>query len=276
MDLEQRFRVPPQGFRLADRDPADVAGLDKEDGERLLDRSRERLAELQERLFAERERALLVVLQALDAAGKDGTIKHVLDGVNPAGVTVTSFRQPTATELAHDFLWRAQLALPERGRIGVFNRSHYEDVLVVRVHDGRDEQFWKRRFEDIAAWERHLTHEGTRVVKLFLHVSKDEQRRRFLARADEERKMWKFSAGDVRERRHWDAYQRAYEDALRHTSTADEPWYVVPADHKWFLRAAVGAILVHHLEAMDPQFPEPSPEAIAEMEAAVGELRAEG
>jgi PPK2 family polyphosphate:nucleotide phosphotransferase len=288
MSLERRLRVPAKGFSLAERDPADHAGLDRDEATARREADLGRLAELQERLFAEGRRALLVVLQAMDAAGKDGTIAHVMRGMNPQGVTVTSFKQPSSLELAHDFLWRAQLALPARGRIGVFNRSHYEEVLVVRVHPellaaqaidparGRTPKFWHERFEDIVAWERHLAGGGTRVVKFFLHVSREEQRRRFLARAEEERKHWKFSAADVRERASWDAYQEAYEDALRATSTDDAPWYVVPADHKWFLRTAVADILVHHLEAMDPQYPEPTPEEHAAMDAAVAELRAEG
>ena len=287
MDLEQRFRVHGHGFRLADRDPGDVAGLDKDSAQERRDADLDRLADLQERLYAERRRALLVLLQGLDASGKDSTIKHVMSGVDPQGLSVTPFKAPTATELEHDFLWRAQVALPARGHIGVFNRSHYEDVLVVRVHPdllaaqgldpaaARDEAFWRRRYEDIATWERHLTRSGTRVVKFFLNVSKAEQRRRFLARAEKERKHWKFSAGDIRERRHWDAYQAAYEAALQATSTAEEPWYVVPADHKWLLRTAVAAIVVHHLEAMDPRFPRPTGAELEEMEAAVAELRAE-
>jgi PPK2 family polyphosphate:nucleotide phosphotransferase len=288
MDFEQRFRVHDGAFRLADRDPGDRAGLTKAEGEVRRAADLERLDELQERLYAEGRQALLVVLQALDAAGKDGTIEHVMSGVNPQGVTVTSFKQPTHLELAHDFLWRAQLAVPRRGHIGVFNRSHYEDVLVVRVHPellagggtdpGRadDAAFWQERFDAIRAWERHLSVSGTRIVKVFLHVSKDEQRTRFLARAEKEEKHWKFSAGDVRERRHWDAYQHAYEEALRATSTAEAPWYVIPADHKWLLRTAVAAIVAHHLEAMDPSYPRPSAEDLAEMTEAVAELRAEG
>jgi PPK2 family polyphosphate:nucleotide phosphotransferase len=287
MDFEQRFRVPEHGFRLADRDPGDRAGLDKDEAQERREADLERLAELQERLYAEGERSLLVVLQALDAAGKDGTIKHVMRAVDPQGVSVTSFKQPSRVELAHDVLWRAQVALPARGHIGVFNRSHYEEVLVVRVHPeylaaeaidparARDTSFWQERYEDIRTWERHLTRSGTRVVKLFLHVSKAEQRRRFLARAEDEEKLWKFSAADVRERRFWDDYQQAYEAALQATSTADAPWYVIPADHKWFLRTAAAAILVHHLEAMDPRFPQPSDDKRAEMLEAVEELKAE-
>ena len=288
MDLEERFRVAQKDFRLADRDPADTAGMDEDDARRRREHDLERLTELQERLFAERTRALLVVLQGLDASGKDGTIAHVMRAVNPQAVSVSSFKQPTPTELAHDFLWRVEQALPPRGHIGVFNRSHYEEVVVVRVHPahlaaqaiepGRaaHREFWEQRFEDIVAWERHLARDGTRIIKLFLHVSKEEQRRRFLARAEEEHKMWKFSAGDVAERAHWDHYQRAYDEALRATSTAEAPWYVIPADHKWFLRTAVAAIIADHLTAMDPRYPKPSAAELAAMEAAVASLRAEG
>jgi PPK2 family polyphosphate:nucleotide phosphotransferase len=288
MGFEQRFRVPAKGFRLADRDPADDAGLTKKKAEAVRAKDLERIAALQERLYAEGTRALLIVVQALDAAGKDGTIKHVMSGVDPHGVTVTSFKEPSSIELAHDFLWRTQVALPARGHIGIFNRSHYEEVLVVRVHpeyltgqgvdpaDAAKPAFWRQRHEDIATWERHLTRSGTRVVKFFLHVSKAEQRKRFLARAEEERKNWKFAAGDVAEHGHYDAYQAAYEQALRATSTKDEPWYVIPADHKWLARTAVAAIVAHHLDDMDPQYPELSPEELAEMEKAVGVLRSEG
>ena len=281
MHLEGRFRVPEKGFRLKDCDPGDTAGIDEEDAKHQRSKDLERMAELQERLYAEGRRSLLVVLQAMDAAGKDGTIAHVMRGLNPQGVTVTSFKQPSAIELAHDFLWRAHKAVPARGYIGVFNRSHYEDVLVVRVHPEylvipHHDGLWRERHEDIAAWERHLWREGTRVIKFFLNVSREEQRRRFLARAEQERKHWKFSAGDVAERHHWDAYQEAYEDVLRATSTRHAPWYVVPADHKWFLRTAVASIITEHLEEMDPKYPEPASEQLAAMEAAVAELRAEG
>lgn len=213
---------------------------------------------------------MLVVLQGLDASGKDGTIKHVMSGVNPQGVAVTSFKQPTDAELLHDFVWRTQLALPARGRIGVFNRSHYEEVLVVRVHPellaaeaadparAQDPKFWKKRFEDIATWELHLARSGTRVVKFFLHVSKAEQRRRFAARVERPEKYWKFSVADVRVHHYWEAYQRAYQAALRATSTRGAPWYVIPADHKWFMRTAVAAIIVQHLSDMDPRYPTPS------------------
>jgi PPK2 family polyphosphate:nucleotide phosphotransferase len=280
-DFEHRFRVPVHGFRLADRDPGDTAGLTKPKAKERRSADLERLADLQDRLFAEDKRSLLVVLQGLDASGKDGTIKHVMSGVNPQSVTVTPFKVPTRVELDHDFLWRTQVALPARGRMGVFNRSQYEEVLVVRVHPdllanagvdparAGDPGFWTHRFEDITSWERHLTRSGTRVVKFFLHVSKEEQLKRFLARAEQPDKHWKFSPADLREHRHFDAYQSAYEEALKHTSTAEEPWYVVPADHKWFLRTVVAAIIVDHLTDMDPRYPTPSEAQLAEMRAAV-------
>ena len=283
MDLEKRFRVKPGHLKLAGHEPGDTAGLDKDASEELRAKDLARLDALQERLYAEGRRSLLVVFQAMDAAGKDGTIEHVMSGLNPQGVRVTSFKQPSKAELAHDFLWRCQLALPSRGEIGIFNRSHYEEVIVVRVHpEYLDAQgleassgLWKRRYDAIGAWERHLHESGTRVVKLFLHVSKDEQRERFLARAEEADKNWKFSAGDVAEREHWDAYQEAFEDALQATSAEHAPWYVIPADHKWLMRTAVASILVHHLEEMDPRFPEPSEAERAEIDEAVEKLRAE-
>jgi PPK2 family polyphosphate:nucleotide phosphotransferase len=287
MNLEKRYRVSGRGFDLADRDPADTAGLSKADAKDRRRADRERLAELQERLYADGKHALLVVLQGLDAAGKDGTIKHVMRGINPEGVSVTQFKRPTPVQQSHDFLWRAQVAAPARGHIGVFNRSHYEEVLVVRVHpellanegidpaDAEHAAFWEARLQDITAWERHLTRSRTRMVKFFLHVSKAEQRKRFIARAELPEKHWKFSSDDLREHRHWDEYQAAYEAAMRATSTAHEPWYVIPADHKWFLRTAVAAIVVHHLSAIDPQFPQPSHRQRDEMVAAVAELRGE-
>ncbi|HTX29744.1 MAG TPA: polyphosphate kinase 2 family protein [Solirubrobacteraceae bacterium] len=283
-DLEERFRVPERGFRLADRDPADRAGLTKKQAKALRADDLERLEDLQARLYAEGRRSLLVVLQGLDASGKDGTIKHVMSGVNPQGVSVTSFKQPTPGELQHDFLWRTQLALPARGHIGVFNRSHYEEVLVVRVHPellaqeavdpsrAAHPKFWTRRLEEISAWERHLTNSGTRTIKFFLHISKAEQLKRFLARAEESEKNWKFSASDLHEHHYFDAYQHAYEAALKATSTAEEPWYVIPADHKWLLRAAVATIIVAHLSDMDPRYPVPSERQLAETRAAVKQL----
>ena len=283
MDLEKRFRARPKGFELGRYETDDAAGLDKGASEELRAKDLERLDALQERLYAEGRRSLLVVFQAMDAAGKDGTIEHVMSGVNPQGVRVTSFKQPTRTELAHDWLWRCQLALPARGEIGIFNRSHYEEVVAVRVHPEwlaaqaaePSDGLWKERFAAIKSWERHLHASGTRVVKFFLHVSEAEQRERFLARASEADKNWKFSAGDVAEREHWDAYQRAFEEAIAATSTEHAPWYVIPADHKWLMRTAVASILVHHLEDMDPRFPEPSEDEQAAIREAVAKLRAE-
>ncbi len=287
MNLEKRFRAAGKDLDLADFDPADDGGLDKAAAEQLRAADLERLRELQERLYAEGRQALLVVVQAMDAAGKDGTISHVMSGVNPQGVQVTSFKQPSSLELSHDWLWRCSQALPPHGAIGIFNRSHYEEVLVLRVHPeylagqgvdpkAVDASFWKERLKTIAAWERHLGACGTRVVKFFLHVSREEQRERFLARAAEQDKHWKFNPGDVAERRHWDAYQAAYEEALRATSTDDAPWYVIPADHKWLMRTAVSSIVVDHLERMDPRFPEIGDEDRATMDAAVAALEAEG
>jgi PPK2 family polyphosphate:nucleotide phosphotransferase len=287
MDYEKRFRVPARGFSLAKRATDDKAGTNKAASEKQREQDLERLDVLQERLYAEGRRSLLVVFQAMDAAGKDGTIEHVMSGLNPAGVQVTSFKQPTSAELAHGWLWRHIVALPPRGQIGIFNRSHYEEVVAVRVHPqwleaqaidparGEDGAFWKERFEDIRTWERYLHRSGTRVVKFFLHVSRDEQRRRFLDRVAEPEKNWKFSPGDVEEREHWDAYQHAFDAALGATSTKESPWYVIPADRKWFMRTAVASILVHHLQDMDPQFPEPTAEDRAMMEAAVKALQAE-
>jgi PPK2 family polyphosphate:nucleotide phosphotransferase len=219
---------------------------------------------------------LLVVLQALDAAGKDGTIRHVMSGVNPQGVEVRGFKVPSSEDLAHDYLWRYVKALPGRGKIGIFNRSHYEEVLVVRVHpenlvrehlhpSTEDEDVWERRFREINHWERYLVDNGIHVVKLFLNVSKEEQRQRFLARIDEPDKNWKFSANDARERQCWDDYQNAYDKVLSNTSTKWAPWYVIPADHKWFMRLASGAVILHALMDMDPQYPTVSAEERREL-----------
>jgi len=277
----KQFRVEPgEKFRLKDRDPADSAGFEsKQDARKRLTQGIERLRELQERFYACDRWALLIVFQAMDAAGKDSTIEHVMSGVNPQGCQVYSFKQPSAEELDHDYLWRTNRCLPERGRIGVFNRSYYEEVLVVRVHPGLlaaeklppqlvDEDIWKRRFKEINTFERYLAHNGVAVVKFYLHVSKEEQRRRFLARLDEPEKNWKFSLSDVKEREHWDEYMEAYEDMLGHTSTEDAPWYVVPADHKWFTRMAVADIVVSTLEKLKPEFPTITEEKRRELDAA--------
>ncbi len=251
-----------------DFDPGYSApGLDKDDGDEVLRAGVSLLAEYQARLAAQNTYSVLLVLQAMDAAGKDGTIKHVMSGVNPQGVTVRSFKQPSPEELDHDFLWRYQRALPRRGDIGIFNRSHYEETLVVRVHPellerqqlpeaARRHDVWKRRFREINDWEKYLVDNGIRVVKVFLNVSKEEQRQRFLARIEEPDKNWKFSAADVAEREHWDDYQKAFSEVLTHTSTEAAPWHVVPADKKWFARIATASILIDTLMDIDPQFPE--------------------
>ena len=232
----------------------------------LLGRGIDQLSDAQELLWASDSRALLLVFQAMDAAGKDSTIKHVMSGVNPQGVQVVSFRQPSSEELDHTFLWRISKALPERGRIGIFNRSHYEEVVALRVHPewldrqrlpsrDRGPDFWAARYDDINAWERHLDSNGTRIVKFFLHVSKAEQKRRFMARLDKPHKQWKFNAADVAERARWDAYMQAYEDAITATSTDWAPWYVLPADHKRVMQAMVATILVDAIRDLDLQWP---------------------
>jgi PPK2 family polyphosphate:nucleotide phosphotransferase len=284
-DLEDRYRVAPGTFPLADHDPADTAGLDRKRARKLLTASVERMQGLQSRLMAERRQSLLVVLQGVDASGKDGIVAHVMGGLNPAGIRVISFKQPSPPELAHDWLWRCVLALPEHGHIGVFNRSHYEDVIVPRVHPEKlavqpaatpDARFWEARINTIEAWERHLVANGTRVVKFFLHISKEEQRERLLARAYTPEKRWKFSAGDVAERAYWDEYQRAYEHAVTATSTGAAPWYAIPADHKWMARAAVAHIVAHHFEDMDPRYPGPDEDTPGATAQAIAILESEG
>ncbi|HSJ97763.1 MAG TPA: polyphosphate kinase 2 family protein [Myxococcota bacterium] len=264
-----RFRVgDPKQFQLARFDPGESRRLrSKQQAGALLQQGIERLRELQEQLYAQDRWSLLLVFQAMDAAGKDSTIKHVMSGVNPQGCQVHSFKQPSPEELDHDFLWRTTSRLPERGRIGIFNRSYYEEVLVVRVHPELlvqqklpskliTKELWKERFHSINDLELHLARNGTSVRKFFLHVSKEEQRRRFEERLDRPEKHWKFSLGDVRERAHWDAYQHAYEDLIRNTSTPHAPWYVVPADHKWFTRLVVVAAVVDALEDLGLEWPE--------------------
>ena len=222
-----------------------------------IDVRRPRLAALQERLYAEGRQSLLMVLQARDAGGKDGTVKHVLYGLNPQGVTVTSFKVPTPLELSHDFLWRVHAVAPAAGMMAVFNRSHYEDVLVTRVHGLIDQKEVERRYEHIRAFEAVLTDRRTRIVKLYLHISQEEQKQRLQARLDDPQKRWKFNPGDLKERERWDDYTKVYQDALAATSSKHAPWYVIPADHKWFRNDLIGQILLDTLEDMDPQFPEP-------------------
>jgi PPK2 family polyphosphate:nucleotide phosphotransferase len=245
---------------LARRDPdARIGAQDKEEGLARRTKLVERLGLLHNRLFAEATQSVLLVLQGMDTAGKDGTIRSVLTGVNPQGCRIVSFREPTATELAHDYLWRVHLACPARGELVIFNRSHYEDVVAVRVRHLAKREIWHRRYEHIRGFERLLTDEGTAVVKVFLHVSREEQRLRLQERLDDPEKRWKFRVGDLDDRRHWDDFTAAYEDALRETSTECAPWYVVPANHNWSRNLAVAEILVDALERLDPRLPQPDP-----------------
>jgi PPK2 family polyphosphate:nucleotide phosphotransferase len=256
-------------FRLKDVDPGDthhLASEQKPQAKELLGRGVEWLAELQDKLYAQDSWSLLLIFQAMDAAGKDGTIKHVMSGVNPQGCQVFSFKVPSAEDLDHDYMWRYARSLPERGRIGIFNRSYYEEVLVVRVHpeilerqqlppDLKDKGIWKRRFQEINNFEDYLVDNGTIVLKFFLNVSKEAQKKRFLERIDRPEKNWKFSSADAKERQRWDDYQAAYEDVLNHTSTKHAPWYVVPADHKWFSRLAVGAVILQTMRDLKLAYP---------------------
>lgn len=268
--LARRYRVDKgKGFRLKDFDPADTAGLGdeyKDEAKELLQRGVQRLADLQEKLYAQDHWGVLLIFQAMDAAGKDSAIEHVMSGVNPQGCHVTSFKQPSSEELDHDYLWRTTRALPARGMIGIFNRSYYEEVLVVRVHPElldrqhlpkvcTDTNVFENRYEDIASFERYLERNGIIVRKFFLNVSKGEQKRRFLARIDEPDKNWKFSVADVKEREYWSEYQDAYEQAIRATAAPHAPWYVVPADNKWFTRLVVAAVIVETLEGLEVDFP---------------------
>jgi PPK2 family polyphosphate:nucleotide phosphotransferase len=287
--LTKRFRIDnPAKFRLSDYDPDDSERLtkDKSEAKAMLAEGVQQLVGLQEKLYADDRWSVLIILQAMDAAGKDSVVEHVMSGLNPQGVQVHSFKQPSAEELDHDFLWRAARNLPERGRIGIFNRSYYEEVLVVRVHpellerqklpkslNGKD--LWQQRFDDICAFERHLTRNGTRILKFFLHVSKEEQRKRFLDRIDEPAKRWKFSMADVAERKFWDKYQDAYEDMIRHTSQPEAPWFVVPADHKWFTRMVVAGALVQELQALGVDFPKVEGKALKELQEAGKALKEE-
>ena len=287
--IANRFRIDsPQKFRLSEHDPAECCGptLDKSEAKVMLSEGIERLSDLQERLYAGDRWSVLIVLQAMDAAGKDSLIKHVMSGLNPQGVEVHSFKQPSQEELQHDFLWRIGTRAPARGRIGIFNRSHYEELLTVRVHPELlarqklpapcvTKDIWQKRFDDIRAFERHLARNGTRVLKFFLNVSKDEQRKRFLDRIDEPAKRWKFSFDDVTERKLWDKYMVAYEDMIRQTSRPEAPWFVVPADRKWFTRLAVAGAIVRELQALDLEFPKVKGKALEELRMVEKALKAE-
>lgn len=287
-EIASRYRITNASrFRLKDIDPDDPWGAAlKGRAKDLLQEGTERLADLQERLYAQDRWSILFVFQAMDAAGKDGTIKHVMSGVNPQGCEVHAFKAPSTEELDHDFLWRTTRLLPRRGHIGIFNRSYYEETLVVRVHQNIlarqqlptqlvTKNIWRERFEDINAYERYLSRQGVVIRKFFLHVSREEQRRRFIQRLDEPEKHWKFSTADVGERAHFAEYMHAYEDTIRHTSTAWAPWHVIPADRKWFTRLAVSAAMIDTIESLDPRFPTIDPKTRAELKKVRAALEAE-
>ena len=288
-EIIARLRIDKGGgFNLANRDPNDTCGLEieKKEAEELLAAGVKRLSELQERLYADGRWAVLAILQGLDTAGKDGVIKYVLSGIDPQGCEVHSFKQPSSLELAHDFLWRTTLALPARGIVGVFNRSYYEETVVVRVHPellGKQNlpqklvtgDIWKERYEDINNFELHLARSGTVPVKFFLHISKEEQLQRLLARIADPDKRWKFALHDVDERKLWDKFIAAYEDTIRHTATKHAPWYVIPADRKWFARLVAAAVLVERMEALDLQYPKLDEAQLIELKQAEATLLAE-
>jgi PPK2 family polyphosphate:nucleotide phosphotransferase len=280
--LAKPFRVTDPSFRLRDVDPGDtleLTAVDKPRAKEALAIGIGLLAELQDMLYAQDRWGVLLIFQAMDAAGKDGAIKHVMSGINPQGVQVYSFKSPSPEELDHDYLWRCMKCVPERGRIGIFNRSYYEETLVVRVHpEFLDKQrlppelitkdIWEERFQDIRAFERYLTRNGIAIRKFFLHVSNKEQRKRFLSRIEEPEKNWKFSANDAKEREHWDDYMKAYEDMIRHTATKRAPWYVVPADNKWFTRIVVAAAVIEALSSLDLAYPTVSAAKLKDLAAA--------
>ncbi len=284
--LAEKFRVNHgRSFRLKDFDPGDTADLQaKEKYEELLQHNTKVLSELQEKLYAQDQWAILLIFQAMDAAGKDGVIKHVMSGVNPQGCQVTSFKQPSTEELDHDYMWRAARALPQRGHIGIFNRSYYEEVLVVRVHpeflakqhlpeELVSKRIWKERFEDIQNFEQYLSHNGVIVRKFFLHVSKETQKERFLKRLEEPEKNWKFSDADVLERKHWDDYMNAYNDMICHTATPDAPWYIVPADHKYVTHLVVSSAIIETLRELKLEFPQVDSKRRKELETAEAALK---
>ena len=274
--LKRLLATPGAEHTVSEFDTHFTGDLTKQEAGALLAEDIEKLSALQGKLYAQDRYSVLVIFQAMDAAGKDGTIKHVMSGINPQGCQVYSFKQPSAEELDHDYLWRINRCLPERGRIGIFNRSQYEDVLIAKVHpeiilsnklpgvtslEDVTPKFWKKCYRQINDYERYLTENGTIVIKFFLNVSKDEQKRRFLARLEDEAKNWKFSTSDLKERSYWDDYMKAYSDMLTHTSTEDAPWYVIPADNKWFMRYAVGRILCERMGELDLHYPEMPVEA---------------
>jgi PPK2 family polyphosphate:nucleotide phosphotransferase len=282
------FRVDGSGaFNLKSLKSNEKGGLDKDAAEKILEANRKRLSDFQERLYAQDRWSLLVILQGMDASGKDSAIKSIFEGVNPQGCEVTSFKQPTTHELHHDFMWRSMIALPERGRIGIFNRSYYEECLVTRVHPELlaaekipprliTKNIWRERFEDITAIERYLSRNGTVILKFFLNISQQEQRKRFLERLDVPSKNWKFSMADITERALWPRYMAVYQEIVRHTSTAFAPWHVVPADHKWFARVAIGSAIVSTLEALNLHFPHADKASLAEFGSVRKALENEG
>ncbi len=285
--LSSLYRVTDgKGFRLSSVDPDDTQDMksdDKSKAKQMLANGIDVLADLQERLYAQDRWSVLLIFQAMDAAGKDGAIKHVMSGINPQGCQVFSFKKPSAEEMDHDYLWRCMKRLPERGRIGVFNRSYYEETLIVRVHPqilaGQKlpkklvtKNIWKERFEDIRAFEKYLARNGTVIIKFFLHVSKEEQLKRFMSRLDRPEKNWKFSYDDVEERKYWDDYQKAYQDMIRQTATKHAPWYVVPADNKWFTRLTVASAIIDRLDGLGLRFPRVSAEQKQKLAAARGAL----
>jgi PPK2 family polyphosphate:nucleotide phosphotransferase len=274
-------------FHLKSYPTAEKGGIDKDAGGKIIEANRKRLNDFQEKLYAQDRWSLLLIFQGMDAAGKDSAIKSVFEGVNPQGCEVSSFKQPSTRELDHDFMWRAMIALPERGRIGIFNRSYYEECLVVRVHaDVLAKQkipkrlvtknIWRERFEDIAAIERYLSRNGTMILKFFLNVSKEEQRQRFLARLEEPAKNWKFSMADISERALWAKYQAAYQDMIHHTATKEAPWHIVPADHKWFARVVIGSTIINALDRLELKFPEVDKADLSEFKRVRAALEAEG
>ena len=287
LDFTDNFMVEGK-FSLKDFSTEYEGKLSKDDGKKMLAKEQGKLRELQERLYSDGSKSILIVLQAMDAAGKDSLIKHVFGGVNPQGCTVTSFKTPNDKEYAHDFLWRHYLALPEKGKIGIFNRSHYESVLVCKVHpeynlsekvwkdvDDFDDKFWENRYESIRNFEKHLAENGTTIIKIFLNVSQKEQKKRFLDRINEEDKNWKFSSADLAERALWGEYMNAYEEAINETSKDYAPWYVIPADNKWFTRVAAIQIIIDAMEKMNLKYPELSEKQTLALEDAKKELESE-
>jgi PPK2 family polyphosphate:nucleotide phosphotransferase len=277
IDISGFIAKPSDSFELKKFKTDYTAGIDsKQKAEKLLKKNIETMADLQDKIYAQDKYSLLIIFQAMDAAGKDGAIKHVMSGLNPQGTQVYSFKQPSKEELDHGYLWRIQKAVPERGRIGIFNRSHYEEVLIVRVHnlirfqqipeELIDDNIWKKRFRQINDFERYLSENGTVIIKFFLNISKEEQKKRFLARIEDPSKNWKFSAADIDERKYWDDYMKAYQEAISATSTKYAPWYIIPADKKWFARLAVSEIIVQSMKRLNPDYPKLSEDQILQLQ----------